>query len=217
MINIHELLKRWKADFDFKTILSAMGSLFITTVFALYNGFLGVYHSSLWNGAICLYYLILVLLRGFIILAERSLARLENPNPRRSLVYRLSSLLLLFLNISLIVPVTMMVKLQKPVHLTLIPAIAMAAYTTYKITMSSINLKRRKKSADSLVKLLRAINFIDALVSVLTLQNTLIMVTTPGGDAGMIPFTSLSSALILIGILCLSVFTVVQGFSAAKN
>ena len=78
-------------------------------------------------------------------------------------------MLLLILNASLIVPITIMVKQQRPVTMTLIPAIAMAAYTTYKITMASVNLKRSKKTADSLVRFLRMISFIDALVSILTL------------------------------------------------
>ena len=61
-------------------------------------------------------------------------------------VYLAASVLLLILNISLIVPITIMVKQQKPVHLTMIPAIAMAAYTTYNISMAFINLRRSRNS-----------------------------------------------------------------------
>lgn len=69
------------------------------------------------------------------------------------------SFLLLILNISLIVPVSIMVRQQKPVNLTRIPAIAMAAYTTYKVIMASVNLRKRRVSSDSLVWLLRTISF----------------------------------------------------------
>ncbi len=86
------------------------------------------------------------------------------------------SFLLFILNISLIVPISIMVGQQKSVNLTLIPASAMALYTTYKIIMVFVNLRKRKVSSDNLVWLLRTINFIDALVSILILQNTLIMV-----------------------------------------
>ena len=52
----------------------------------------------------------------------------------------MTGVLLLILNISMIGPITMMVTQQKPVDMTLIPAIVMAAYTTYKITMASVQM-----------------------------------------------------------------------------
>ena len=107
-----------------------------------------------------------------IILYERK----SRTRANRKKIHLIASIVLLILNVALILPLAIMVVRQKPVNLTLIPAIAMAAYTTYKVIMASINLKRRKKTSNILVKLLRSISFIDALVSVITLQNTLIMV-----------------------------------------
>ena len=68
-----EFIYRWKIDYDFNTVISAFGSLLVTTVFALYNGFIGISHSSLWHGAICVYYIILVIFRGMIVLKTTSL------------------------------------------------------------------------------------------------------------------------------------------------
>ena len=76
------LFDRWKSDYDFKTVTAALGSLTVTTVFALYNGFLGIYHSSLWHGTICVYYIVLVILRGFIIAARSRSLRGRDPERR---------------------------------------------------------------------------------------------------------------------------------------
>ena len=127
------------------------------------------------------------------------------------------SSLLLILNISLIVPISMMVRQQKPVSLTLIPAIAMAAYTTYKVTMASVNLKRRRASSDSLVWLLRTISFIDALVSILTLQNTLIMVNSAGEDLSMLPLTAITSFCVWVTVLLLSFSAIIKGIRRVRN
>ncbi|MBR3644643.1 MAG: hypothetical protein IKN57_14205 [Parasporobacterium sp.] len=67
----------------------------------------------------------------------------------RKKIHLIASIVLFILNIALILPLAIMVVRQKPVNLTLIPAIAMAAYTTYKVIMASINLKRRKKKQHS--------------------------------------------------------------------
>ena len=211
------LLRRWKTEYDFKTFLTASGSLAVSAVFALYNGFLGLTHRSLWHGTICVYYLILVLLRGMIIAAERKTSRSKSPEGARNKVCLAASFLLLFLNICLVVPAAIMVRQQKPVNMTLIPAIAMAAYTTCKITMASVNLRKRKASTNSLVWLLRTISFIDALVSILTLQNTLIMVNSEGSDPDMLLLTALTSAVVWAAVLLLSFHAIVRAVRRSRN
>ena len=212
-----QFLERWKRDYDFKTVTGAFGSLAVTAVFALYNGYLGLRHASLWHGTICVYYLVLVLLRGIIVAARGRIVLHVDPDRARGRVYLAAASLLLLLNLSLVLPVSLMVVRQKPVNLTLIPAIAMAAYTTYKVILSSIHLKRRKRSSDSLVRLLRTINFIDALVSVLTLQNTLIMVNAKGDAAEMLPLTAVTSAAVMLAVLILSVAAIVNGIAGLRR
>jgi RnfABCDGE-type electron transport complex G subunit len=114
-------------------------------------------------------------------------------------------------------PVSLMVMRMKPVGMTLIPAIAMASYTTYKIVMASVNLKRRKKSENRLVRLLRTTGFIDALVSILTLQNTLIMVNAAGDGTEMLALSAVTSAAIMTAILALSVAALVTGIKNIRQ
>ncbi len=216
MSRVKKFYDRWKTDYDFKTVTAALGSLFVTVLFALYNGYLGVYRSSLWHGSICVYYLVLVFLRGIIIASRSRIDRSGAPERFQKRIYVTSAALLLFLNVCLVVPVSLMVVRQKPVDLTLIPAISMAAYTTYKVIMASINLKKRKKSADGLVRLLRTISFIEALVSVLTLQNTLIMVNLKGDRTEMLTLTAITSAAIMIAVLALSVSAMFNGIACRK-
>ena len=217
MSRVKQFFDRWKTDYDFKTITAALGSLAVTALFALYNGFLGVSHASLWHGSICVYYLVLVILRTTVITAGKKARRKAEPNRALVKVYIASAALLLFLNVCLIVPVSLMVVRQKPVDMTLIPAIAMAAYTTYNVVMSSVNLKRRKRSSDRLVRLLRTINFIDALVSVLSLQNTLIMVNMKGDGSEMLTLSAITSAAIMLAVLAISVAAMIKGVVSLKS
>ncbi|MBQ3939467.1 MAG: hypothetical protein II724_09020 [Clostridia bacterium] len=217
MNSIKQFLGRWKNDFDFKTLTASFNSLAVTVLFALYNGFLGVYHASLWHGTICVYYLILSALRGLIVLSERRIAGSAREAEARRRVYVISAVMLFILNVSLVVPVSLLVLLQKPVALSLIPAIAMAAYTTYKIVMASVNLKRRTRSENRLVRLLRMINFIDALVSILTLQNTLIMVNMKDESNRMLSLTAVTSAAIMLAVLALSIAALRKGIMSLKR
>lgn len=137
--------------------------------------------------------------------------------PSSDKIYLSSAALLFLLNLSLVVPVSLLVLLQKPVKMSLIPAITMAAYTTYKIVMASVNLKKRKKSENRLVRFLRTINFIDALVSILTLQNTLIMVNMHGEGNQMLTLSAVTSAVIMLAVLVLSVAAIRKGIVGLKN
>ena len=207
---IKQFVARWKTEYDYKTYMTAAASLAVTVIFAFYNGFLGISHASLWYGTICVYYIMLTILRGLIIAAAKRLSQRKALEAARHRASQVISFLLLILNVSLIVPVSIMVKQQKPVNLTLIPAIAMAAYTTYRVIMASVNLKRSKSTSDSLVRLLQTISVIDALVSILTLQNTLIMVNSNGEDLGMLPLTAVTSAVIWGAALFLSVNAIIR-------
>ena len=112
---------------------------------------------------------------------------------------------LLVLNLSLIGPYAIMVRQEKPVSMTLTAAIAMATFSTYKIIIASVNLKRRKRTSNLQLRLLRVISFIDALVSVMTLQNTLIMVNSPDGGLAMRPLTAITSGAFWLAGVALSV------------
>lgn len=75
------------------------------------------------------------------------------------------------------------------------------AFTTYKLTMASIQIRKQKHGSHNniLVTELRTINFIDALVSVLTLQNTLIMVNqTKSSIDNMFVLSAVSSAIVIV-------------------
>ena len=84
--------------------------------------------------------------------------------------------------------------------------------------MAPINLRKRKTSPDSLVRLLRMISFIDALMAILTLQNTMIMVNTDTeGVKKMLPLTAWTSGAVWLGILILSVSAIINGIRQVKG
>ena len=214
MGTLSSLIEKWKTDYDFRTLAGGAVSLGITSAFALYNGFLGIRHSSIWHGTICAYYLVLVLLRVLILSSAKKAPRTNDAQAVQRRVYLISSVLFFLLNLSLAVPVSIMTIQKKPVNMTFIPAIAMAAYTTYKIIMASLNFKRRKRTDNSLLRLLRVISFIEALVAVMTLQNTLIMVVAGDGDPSMLVLSAVTNAAMMFIILLLSAGVLLNGIRA---
>lgn len=219
---VKPMIEKWRKDYTFKTITGSMISLGITILFAFYNGFLGIWLMSVWHGSICVFYLLLIAIRGMILLTEKKNTARNNQERahHRHRAFFISSVMLLILNLALIIPISLMVILEKPVNMGLIPAIAMAAYTTYKITMASVHIRkqRRSKHGNILIAELRTINLIDALVSILTLQNTLIMVKrTESGGNDMLILSAVSSAAIYIIILAITICLFLAGLKRYKT
>lgn len=124
------------------------------------------------------------------------------------------------MNLSLPLPIALMATLKKPVNMGLIPAITMAVYTTYKTIIASVYIRREKriKSGNILITELRTVNFIDAMLSILTLQNTLIMVNkSPLEENSMFSLSVFSSAAIYILIAASTVLMIVKTLNSKKH
>lgn len=218
---IKRMFDEWKNDYIFKTVAGSFFSFMITVVFALYNGFLGIYIRSIWNESMCIFYLLLALTRGLILLfGKKSKGRGSGKKPySRYGIFIISTVMLLVFNIAVIFPIYLMVMFRKPVNMGLIPAIGMAAYTTYKITMSVIHIfvQKRRGNNNIFIEELRTINFIDALVSILTLQNTLIMVKMEHVTERMLSLCAVSSGVIYIIIVSITIRLLVSGIRRHKT
>lgn len=200
------LMEMQRKDYLLKTVTFSIVSMLVGFAFALYNGVIGIVCRSLWNGAICVYYFLLAGIRAIIISLHRKEAagRHKRDAAHRRKTCFATHMVLILMNISLVVPAAVMVTDGRSYTYGLIPAIAMAAYTTFRITMSIIHYKRSRHNANIYVAELRAINVIDSLVAVLTLQNALI-VTNGGMTDEMQTLSAWTSAGILVIIAVITV------------
>ena len=205
-------VSRWRTDYSFRMIINTAVTFFITVAFAVYNGVLGGINSSVWSGAICVYYLLLAVLRGTIAITERNLVDKSNEykhNQRKKVFYS-TSIVLIVQNFAIVVPIVMMIFFQRNVNVDIITAIAIAVHTVYKVVVASTNLKKRKQSTNILVREVTIINFIDALVSIMVMQNTLIMTMGGEKDPAMLILSSTASAVMMSAAIGLNIFNVVS-------
>lgn len=188
---------------------SAVGGFAATVLFALYNGALGLVHASPWHGSICVYYLLLSALRGALLDAERRRGQRGAAPWGRGRTFRLTAAMLLLLNAALTAPVALMVLDARPVQMGMIPAIASATYTTYKISAAAVKLKRPAPSV--FLRQLDLLGFVDALVSILVLQNTLITAVDGEISGEMFLLSAVTSGGLFLVILVLSVLWLLRG------
>ncbi len=120
--------------------------------------------------------------------------------------------MLIIMTIAMIAPAFILVLDKRTYNLGLIPSIASAAYTTYSITMSIVNMKKAKNTDSPIIKQIRLVNIVNTLMSILVLQNTLIL----ANDGYTDDMKKLSMAT-SIGIIVLIVIIEIYQFILVKS
>lgn len=201
-------IPRLRGDYFAKTAFSSATSLLAGLAFLVYNGILGIMYGAAWNISICVYYLILLGVKSYVLLAARK--ALKNPEYRtpayRKKAFRTSFIVLALLDFALIAPIVDMALGHRAYTFGLIPAIAMATYTTYRVAASIFHYRKSRKADNLFLLEVRTINIIDTLVAVLTLQNAMIVATGGSGDGmRMLALcTSVGMLVLIIGITAAS-------------
>ena len=189
-MNKLELIKN--KEYRFKIMFNI--SMIITLFFAIYNFIMGLIYNYIWNISVSIYYLLLTIIRIYIEIIY--LKKKDN-----KVHHIIQSIVLLLINISLLLPISLLVLNQKQVNNNSIMAITVATYTTYKIINSVLNYKKAQNENNT-IKIIRTISLLDALFAILNLQN--ILVVTFGQIEEMIILISISSFLIALLMIIIS-------------
>lgn len=172
-------------DYRFRTILTTMPSFMINVAYTIYNGVIGIMNQSSWFITMAVYYSLLGIMRYCAVHTERKISRLEDHELIRKkelAVIKTDGILLLLLNLALSGVVLLTIAEGTAKAYSDIMAISIAAYTFYKIIMAVINMVKVRKMESPILITIRNIGAADALVSMLTLQMTM-LVSFQGTDS----------------------------------
>ena len=207
----NKLLKRYFSDVQFRINISLYGSLIWNIAFAIFQLGLGFYHKSFWFYSIFAYYVILGIMRFFLVNHTRK----YKANEQAEIEIKKSILcgwLLIVMNLALAVIVFFLVYLNKTFYHHMITTIAMAAYTFFTFTFAIVNLVKYRKYKSPIYSSAKTISLIAGSVSMLTLETT--MLTTFGtGESQLlgqilIPLTS----ILVIGFsITMAIILIVSG------
>ena len=172
-------------DYRFRTILTTMPSFMINVAYTIYNGVIGIMNQSSWFITMAVYYSLLGIMRYCAVHTERKISRLEDHELIRKkelAVIKTDGILLLLLNLALSGVVLLTIAEGTAKAYSDIMAISIAAYTFYKIIMAVIHMVKVRKMESPILITIRNIGVADALVSMLTLQMTM-LVSFQGTDS----------------------------------
>lgn len=213
--NKNKFLNRYFNDIYFRTMLATSFSLFLGVCFVGYNAFAGIYYHSVWNGSISVYYALLVIIKIVFLYGEYKITNdkhtQEYKDFERAKMFRIEGVFLILVNIALVAPVTILAMSKKEVNLPMWVAIADATYTFYKAISCIYSFIKTRKNNNLSVKGIKNLNLVGVIISILSLENTMIITFSPEISAGMRLLVVLS-ALVAVGLnMWIAILTFVQG------
>ena len=187
--------KKLKNDYNKRTVIFSFLSVIATICFTVYNGILGFVFSSIWHISIFAYYVFLLLIKGILVFGITNKKAKSN---QLRIVYT-TFIILIVMTIAMIAPAFLLLLDKRTYNLGLIPSIASAAYTTYSIVVSILNMKKSKNADSPIIKQISLVNIVNALMSILVLQNTLILAN--GGYTDDLKKLSIASSVRIIVLI----------------
>lgn len=186
---------------------SLLRSLGINAAYGLFQLASGLYYHSAWFFSCGIYYLVLSLIRLVLVRYERKQSACADEGEKRFIGwsgFRAVGVWMLFLNMAMTGMVFQMIWRGQGGHYQEIMVYAVAAYTFYRLTMSLIRVIQRRGKFDPLEGAARNINLTAAVMSLYSLQVTMLNVFDNGMDNAVL-MNSLSGAgvclLVILGAL----------------
>jgi len=213
----NKYLKQWFSDVHLRMNVSLYGSLIWNITFAIFQLGLGFYHKSFWFYSMFTYYVMLGVMRFFLLNHTRKY-KLNEQTEIETKKYIVSGWLLLFMNIALLVIVFFMVYWNRTFNHHMITTIAIASYTFLTFTFSIINLIKYRKYKSPVYSAAKSISFINGCVSMLTLETT--MLTTFGQNESLLFNKIMLSAtgVVVIGFaITIAIIMIVKGNKILKE
>ena len=173
--------RRWQDDTRLRVNVSLYGSLVWNSLYGIFQLWLGAYHHTFWFYSLGAYYICLAIMRFFLVRHTRRYAPGERMRTELK-KYRACGIVFLVMNLALALIIFFMVYFNRTFEHHMITAIAMAAYTFTALTTAIINVIKYRKYNSPVYSASKAISLAAALVSMLTLESTML---TTFGDGTM--------------------------------
>lgn len=173
----NKYIVKYREDINYRINISLIGSLIINISYSIFQLFLGLYYKSFWFYSMALYYMILSLVRTYLVLHTKKY------NPGDDLIkeykkYNFSGWILLILNLTVTIIIFFIIYFDRTFYHYPITTIAIAVYTFLTFSLSIYNFIKYRKYQSPVYQAAKSINLVAACVSMMTLTTT--MLTTFG-------------------------------------
>ena len=213
----NKYINKWFSDVHLRMNVTLYGSLIWNIAFAIFQLGLGFYHKSFWFYSMFAYYILLGVIRFFLVKHTRKYKANEETviEIKKSILW---GWLLIIMNLALALIVFFMVYYNRTFYHHMIITIALAAYTFLTFTFAIIDIVKYRKYNSPVYSAAKTISLIAGAVSMLTLETT--MLTTFGSEENPLfaPIMLFATGVAVMGFaITMSVIMIIRGNKKLKD
>jgi len=210
--------RRWQDDTRLRVNVSLYGALVWNALYGILQLWLGFYHHTFWFYSLGAYYICLGVMRFFLARHTTRYAPGERMQTELG-KYRACGIVFLVMNLALALIIFFMVYWNRTFEHHMITAIAMAAYTFTALTTAIVNVIKYRRYHSPVYSASKAISLAAALVSMLTLESTML---TAFGDGTMTAMEQkimlgATGGVISVLIVATAIYMIVVGTKKLKQ
>lgn len=207
----NKYIVKYRNDTGWRVTVSLCTSFAINAAYTILQLGLGVIHSTIWYYSMAAYYFMLSVMRFYLLLHLWGSHGPGKDKEKELHRYRFCGVVLLGMNLALAVIVYYITWQNRTFVHHMITTIAMASYTFTSFTMAVVNLIRYRKYQSPVLSAAKIIGFTAAMVSMLTLETTMLTVFGGGENADFDRvMTGTTGAVITLTVLILAVYMIVK-------
>ncbi len=217
----YEFTRNLFTNYEFRTIFFGAFSFLCNVGYTVFLLTMAFYYRSVWYGTIGVYYILLCVTRGGVLLQNRK----DEKNYRGDMhalqtakvgTYRYCAVMMLVLGVSLLFSIVELVIHSSGFRHAVWLIYVFAAVAVYKVIMAIINFVHSTRRDDLVIRSVRYINLAVTLMSVLCLQTAIVAAYPLDGVRGAI-INGVTGGLVCLLTLALGVYMLIFSFAAKKR
>lgn len=210
-------LHRYVKEDVFRAEAALYCGFFINLLYVTIKLFSGIYYKSVWFGTLAVYYILLAIMRFFLLHHMRTQGKAKSDKAASWRRYRLCGMILLWMNWALLGIIVLVLHQNKGFAYPGMLIYAMALYTFYAAIMAFRNVIKFRKYGSPVLSAAKVINLTAALVSMLSLETAMLTQFGTADDTGfkqiMMAATGFGISAIVLGM---AVYMIVHATKTIK-
>ena len=207
---------RYQNDTNLRIKLSLYGSGGMNLLYSAFHLMMSFVNHSVWFYSLATYYVLLSVMRGFLLKDARKDTELPMVNQWKR--YRFCGVLLIVMNLALAAIVFYIVFQNKGLSYHFIHTIAMATYTFTITTVAIVNVIRYRQCEQPIISAVKYVSMAATLVSMLSLETAMLNAfgAESGEDSRQL-MTALTGAGVCVIVLVMGIYMVVKSVKEIKK
>ena len=200
---------------EFRAEISLYTGLAINLFYAFLKGMTGMYYQSAWLWSLGIYYFIFALIRFFLMRNVRVNSREHDKtatHSRQWRTYRNCGILMFLMNVTMTGLAVQMVWQNRANSYNRAIVILSAAYTFYSFITTFYGMLVFRKEKNAILSASKNLTFAGAVMSMYSLQTTMIMAFGSEDDAGFrMMMNATMGAVVMLAVLAIAISMIVKG------